>query len=189
MIETKQDLTEALQMDREALGISKRRRHPRWLRDSVWRFEIILRKHEYYINNSKKSLLYLLISKWYGLRHERIGCRLGFDIPCNVFGPGLRINHNGYIVVNQNARVGDWCDIHQGVNIGQNIDSGAPVIGNNVWIGPGAKIFGKIEIADGCAIGANAVVNNSFTSPFSTIGGVPAKLIGQKGNPWIKPYK
>ena len=40
---------------------------------------------------------------------------------------------------------------------------GVPILGNNIYIGPGAKIFGKIQIVDGCKIGANAVVNKSFS--------------------------
>lgn len=44
-----------------------------------------------------------------------------------------------------------------------------------MYIGPGAKIFGKIKIADGIKIGANAVVNKSFLSAGKTIVGVPAK--------------
>ncbi len=55
-------------------------------------------------------------------------------------------------------------------------------IGNNVYIGPGARIFGDIEIADGIAIGANAVVNRSFLEPGITIAGVPARKISDKGS-------
>jgi len=113
---------------------------------------------------------------------------LGFDIPINTFGPGLKINHFGLIVVNGNARIGAFCDIHQGVNIGQhgiNIDD-VPTIGDNVWIGPGAKIFGKITIASRCAIGANAVVNRSFNEENISIAGIPAKKISDTGNPYIK---
>ncbi|HMP14590.1 MAG TPA: hypothetical protein PKD70_11975, partial [Saprospiraceae bacterium] len=49
---------------------------------------------------------------------------------------------------------------------------------NNVYIGPGAKIFGAIQIADNVAIGANAVVNKTFGESGVVIGGVPAKVIG-----------
>lgn len=53
----------------------------------------------------------------------------------------------------------------------------SPHIGNNVWIGPGAKLFGKINIADNCQIGANAVVNKTFDIPGSVIVGCPAKVV------------
>ena len=55
-------------------------------------------------------------------------------------------------------------------------------LGNNVYIGPGAKIFGDIKIADGIAIGANSVVNKSFTEPNIGIAGVPAQKINDKGS-------
>ena len=122
-------------------------------------------------------------------RHQSLGYLLGFDIPINVFGPGLRINHWGMIVVNGNARIGAFCDIHQGVNIGNHGNSdNVPEIGNNVWIGPGAKLFGKIHIADGCAIGANAVVNRSFNEPNKSVAGIPAKIVSDKGNRNIRVY-
>jgi serine O-acetyltransferase len=57
----------------------------------------------------------------------------------------------------------------------------APQIGNNVYIGPGAKIFGEIVIADNIAIGANSVVNKSFYEKGISIAGVPAKKINTKG--------
>lgn len=55
-----------------------------------------------------------------------------------------------------------------------------PTIGNNCYIGPGAKIFGKIKIGDNVAIGANAVVNKDFPDGV-TIAGVPAKIVSNKG--------
>lgn len=47
----------------------------------------------------------------------------------------------------------------------------APIIGNNVEVGFGAVIIGKVKI------GANSVVTNSFIEPNITIAGVPAKKI------------
>ena len=56
-----------------------------------------------------------------------------------------------------------------------------PKIGNNVVIGVGAVVLGDIHIADGIAIGANAVVNKSFGEPSIAIAGVPAKKISNNG--------
>lgn len=58
--------------------------------------------------------------------------------------------------------------------------SGAPVIGDNCYVGPGAKIFGGIVLGDNIVIGANAVVNASFPNGNCTIAGVPAKIISNK---------
>lgn len=88
------------------------------------------------------------------------------------------------LIVNPKCKIGAWCDIHQGVNIGESFDKKAPTIGSNVWIGTGAKIFGDIKIADNICIGANSVVGKSFTEPNITIAGVPAIKIKETGNPY-----
>lgn len=67
------------------------------------------------------------------------------------------------IFLTQSAKVGKDVVIFQQVTIGANTikDSksyGAPVIGDNVYIGAGAKIIGNSHISDNCRIGANAVV-------------------------------
>jgi serine O-acetyltransferase len=79
--------------------------------------------------------------------------------------------------VNGGAKIGANCRIHPDVVIGAGASYRykALKIGDNVFIGPGAKIFGDITIADGIAIDANAVVNKSFLETNITIAGVPAK--------------
>lgn len=178
MIHTKEDLRLYLQKDKEALGITRKR--PRIVGDDIWKFQIALRNHEYYHNNGGG-----ILGVVWALIHHWMGIRLGFSIPINVFDYGLRINHYGYVVVNAGARIGKFCDIHQGVNIGQNIEpESVPAIGDNVWIGPGAKLFGKITIANRIVIGANAVVNKSFTEENITIAGVPARKVKDSGDPY-----
>ena len=157
MILSKSDLQRYLELDRRALGIRRAKRPP-LTGYRVWKFQVALRKHEYYANTGR-SLFGRIMKKFWGAVHEIYGVRLGFSIPINVFGPGLRINHYGLIVVNPKARVGAFCDIHQGVNIGEGFGKDeVPEIGDHVYIGPGAKIYGRIRIADRTAVGANAVV-------------------------------
>ena len=73
--------------------------------------------------------------------------------------------------------IGKNCRIHVCVNIGtaKGCVGSAPKIGSNVYIGPGAKIFGPIVIADDCVIGANAVVNRDCCIPGTKLLGIPAK--------------
>lgn len=96
------------------------------------------------------------------LRHLSI--KLGISIPlgCEI-GPGFYIGHFGGIFLNPQVVIGKNCNISQDVTIGQNnrSNAGVPVIGDFVYMAPGAKIFGNIKIRDYCAIGANAVVNRS----------------------------
>ena len=102
---------------------------------------------------------------------------LHLTIPKNVFGPGLCIVHHGTVVVSEKAQVGRFCRIHPGTCIGDY--NGAPTLGDYVYIGPGAKLFGDIHIGNNVAIGANSVVNSSFGDN-QTIGGIPARHLSAK---------
>lgn len=185
MIKSKRDLQFYLLADQFILGRTRKRPS---LNDEVWRYQILLRKAEY-LSNQPSSIYTKIKLKYLRFRKLRLGLKLGFDIPENVFDAGLRINHFGSLIVNPKARIGRWCDIHQGVVIGSNnSEEGTPlvpIIGSNVWIGPGAKLFGNITIGNDVQIGANSVVNNSFTENV-TVGGVPAKVIATKGTTGIK---
>ena len=121
----------------------------------------------------------------------RLGRKLGWTVGLNCFGPGRCIVHYGTVVVNGNARIGEIARLHAGVNIGANGGSKeCPKIGDNVYFGPGAKVFGDITIASNVAIGTNAVVNRSFEEEGVTIAGVPARIVSHKGTEKIiKRYK
>lgn len=130
------------------------------------------------------GIVHKLLSKYYSFRLQRLGLRCGFTIPPNTCGKGLNLAHTGTIVISTYAIIGENCRIHAGVNIGTaaGTQGQAPNIGNNVYIGPGAKIYGPITVADGVAIGANAVVNKDFLEENATLVGVPAKIINYKGS-------
>lgn len=176
MITNKQELKEYLEADKIAL--SRKRKKPK-INDFIWKYEILLRKCEYFSNTHGNTLL----KNWYSMKRSFIGTLCGFSVPINTTGKGLCLAHVGPIIINDHAKIGDNCRIHVGVNIGADfrVSDAAPKIGNNVYIGPGAKLFGDIEIADGIAIGANAVVNMSFTEPNISIAGVPARIISKQG--------
>ena len=85
--------------------------------------------------------------------------------------------HYGTIVISQATRIGANCRIHAGVNIGANAgEKTAATIGDNVYIGPGAKLIGAITVGDNACIGANAVVTKDVESGV-TVDGIPAKVI------------
>lgn len=180
MIKSRDDLKEYLEADKTALGAKGKR--PR-IHDYIWRYERALRYFEFYSNCSGSALDKL--PKWlWKQRFMSLGMKCGYFIPINAVGKGLNIAHIGTIIINKHARIGDYCRMHVGVNIGTEagFDDKAPKLGNFIYIGPGAKHFGDITIADGIAIGANAVVNKSFTEKDKTIAGVPAKVISDKGS-------
>lgn len=184
MINSKEDYNKYIKIDMYVYG--RKHKFPKLFYDETWKFILALRNHEYHHN--QKGLYHKIMEKFWGILHQHYGLLMGWDIPINTFGPGLKINHYGLIIVNENAKIGAFCDIHQGVNIGQhgNDKLDVPIIGDNVWIGPGAKIFGKIKIASGIAIGANAVVNTSFEESNISIAGIPAKKVSNKGNRYLR---
>ena len=115
------------------------------------------------------------------MQFNKFSYKLGYTIPLNVIGSGLALPHYGTIVINSKSKIGKNCRIHVGVNIGANGGSNAaPQIGDDVYIGPGAKIIGDIIIADGVIIGANAVVCKSIDFPNTVWAGVPAKLLKKR---------
>jgi serine O-acetyltransferase len=102
----------------------------------------------------------------------------GIELPCEVrIGRNFVIDHFGGIIVSGYTTFGDNCRIRQGVSIGlASVDDPcAPQIGNDVDIGCGAKLLGRIVIGDHVTIGANAVVLENVPS-HSTAVGVPAKI-------------
>lgn len=183
MITSKKELLHFLRQDAIALR-TKGRKSPRLFGDEIWRYQIVLRKAEYYNNAFKSSKKLLLLPYiWYKFLLKRYSIKLGFSIPINVFGPGLSIAHYGTIVVNSSAKVGKNCRLQEGVNIGSTSGNHkAPQLGDNVFIGTGAKIIGDISIADDVVIGANAVVVKSITEKGVTYGGIPAKKISSNNS-------
>jgi serine O-acetyltransferase len=115
------------------------------------------------------SLLYRIAFKW-------VQMVAGIELPCEVeIGRNFVIDHSGGIVVSGFARFGNDCRIRTGVVVGlaRVDDPCAPVIGNNVDIGAGAKVLGRIRIGNNVRIGANAVVVADVPDDHVAVG-VPA---------------
>lgn len=175
MINNKEDYLYYRKCDQIALR--RKNSRPKMFSDEIYRFEILLRKFEYY-TNCRKDIIGRLIKIIVHFKFKRLSLKLGFTIPINCFGPGLSIAHYGTIVVAQNAHIGANCRIHEGVNIGgTNGSDEAATIGDNVFIGAGVKIIGQVKIADNVAIGSNAVIVKDILESGITVGGVPAKKI------------
>ena len=111
--------------------------------------------------------------------------KYGVEIsPATQIGPGFYIGHFGGILVSNAAKIGRNCDVSNQVTIGVSSRGdrmGAPTIGDNVYIGPGAKIFGAITIGNNVAIGANAVVTHDVPDN-AVVAGVPARVISMRGS-------
>lgn len=111
----------------------------------------------------------------------KISCQIltGIDLPCETMvGKGLKFEHFGGIIISGDTVIGDHVIIRNGVTIGlkHTHQPGAPVIGNRVDIGTGAKILGAIRIGDDAVIGANAVVLIDVPAGALAVG-IPARII------------
>ncbi len=110
----------------------------------------------------------------------------GIDIPRGAkIGPGLYIGHYGGIFISSVANIGRRASISQQVIIGlagHGEQRGAPTVGDNVYIGPGAKIFGKITIGNNVKIGANAVVHKDVPDNAIVALDPGFKILSFKGN-------
>lgn len=98
------------------------------------------------------------------------GCVIGVGAD---FGPGLVIMHPIGVVINSKVKGGSNITIESGVVIGDE-KGRSPVLGNDIFIGAGAKIIGELQLSDEVKVGANAVVTKSAPAG-ATMLGVPAK--------------
>lgn len=99
-----------------------------------------------------------------------IGGGAEFDSP-----PILYHGLNG-IVVSHFAHIGKNCTINQQVTIAGGKEAESVYIGDNVFIGAGAKIIGPVKIGSNVKIGANAVVVKNVPDN-CTVVGVPARIV------------
>jgi len=108
----------------------------------------------------------LLLTPLYLYLDHRLRAKWGIQIQRRVrIGGGFYIGHYGGIFISDLATIGENCNISQDVTIGvagEGARRGAPDIGNNVYIGPGAKVNGKIRVGNNVNIGPNAVVTHNI---------------------------
>jgi serine O-acetyltransferase len=111
--------------------------------------------------------------------------KYGISIPYNAcIGGGLYIGHFGGIIVNHETVIGKNCNINHDVTIGAAYGGkkpGVPVVGDNVYFGPGCKVIGGIMIGNDVAIGANCVLTKSVPDN-SVVAGIPGVVISDKGS-------
>lgn len=138
---------------------------------------------------SFKALVYYKIAHYfYEKKHyliarflsERAKRKTGIEIhPGATIGKGLFIDHGTGVVIGETAIIKDNVTMFHGVTLGgtgKEKGKRHPTIGNNVFIGCGAKILGNIEIGDNTKIGANAVILKN-TPANVTVVGIPGQIV------------
>lgn len=145
----------------------------------IKRYLKYLRLQEYY--KKKCGKINNIRSLYWARKKNTLGNKLGFFIPEFTLGIGASIYHHGSIIINGDARIGKNCILH-GMNcIGNDGETkDAPVIGDSVDIGVGAKVIGKVTLADEIKIGANAIVTKSFEFNGMTLIGIPARELQKR---------
>ncbi|PIE22438.1 MAG: serine acetyltransferase [Planctomycetota bacterium] len=158
-----------------------RAHHGAWLRPGFQALAV------YRFGFWKQRIRWRLLRIPFSLLHHcgSIFCRnfYGIELPCTVkIGRRLVLEHQHGITIHGNVVIGDDCVIRQGVTIGNrhlNDPFGAPVLGNHVNIGAGAKVLGRIHLGDHVNVGANAVVLSSVPA-HTTVAGIPAKPVKRR---------
>ena len=143
---------------------------------------------EVFLYPSFKAQLYHKISKYfYQKKHfliarylsEKAKRKTGIEIhPGATIGKNLFIDHGMGVVIGETAIIKDNVILLHGVTLGgtgKETGKRHPTIGNNVFIGSGAKILGNITINDNVKIGANAVILKNVQEN-TTIVGIPGRI-------------
>jgi serine O-acetyltransferase len=124
----------------------------------------------------RSVLIRKVFSLIYKVLFKLVQVLTGVELPCEVaIGPHFVIDHFGGIIISGYAEFGENCRIRNGVVVGaRRVDEKwAPIVGNNVDIGAGAKLLGRIRVGDNVVIGANAVVLSDVPDNSVAVG-VPA---------------
>lgn len=153
-----------------------------FIKDYSFRYTFYLRVLN---SNASSFLKYLCKKNLANLSRKRL-CFINPNIP---IGAAFRLGHCFDVIIDA-ERIGNNVKVMQQVTIGRCVAGnrqGVPIIGDNIYIGAGAKIVGKVNIGNNVIIGANAVVTKDVPSN-AVVGGVPAKIIRMNGDKEIHKW-
>jgi serine O-acetyltransferase len=142
---------------------------------------------------SLPSLPRLLLLPVYFVLNGLVKIMWGIELPRSAtIGPGFYIGHFGGITIAPGVVIGRNCNISQHITIGlsgQGEKAGVPTIGDNVYIAPGARIFGRISVGNNVKIGANAVVYEDIPDNAIVVLEPGFKIVSYKGNRSLKNWE
>ena len=176
MIQTKKDLAFYIAADRIMNGYQPAKNGMSWIKESflmgggkiiILRYLESLRKYAYYSNNNRRLLSWnSVMLLYYRYRLEKLSLRCGFSIGTNSLGYGVVIPHYGTIVVNENARIGNYAVLHTCTCVA----GGDKVIGDGLYLSTGSQIVGSLHLGNSVTIAAHSLVNKSFENNVLIVG-------------------
>ncbi|MFI5013269.1 MAG: serine O-acetyltransferase, partial [Hyphomicrobiales bacterium] len=103
--------------------------------------------------------------------------------PLARIGPGLFMPHFGGILIGSGVVIGAHCEIFHNVTLGRSTPRGTdvPRLGDRVYLGPGAMLFGGIEVGDDVYVAANSVLARSVPDRACVVGN-PSKIVSRNGS-------
>ena len=130
-----------------------------------------------------------LINKWFIFRYNSKCDKHGIYLPPSTkIGHGFRFIHAGPLLIHDRAILGINCIVHPCAQIGTSrTKEGAPIIGDNCFIGNGCHIIGDCKIGDWCFISPGAFVCKDIPAG-SVVGAGLNNIISDKGEETIKLY-
>ena len=139
-------------------------------------------------NQIENRLVRRAASKTYGVMFLGIELMTGIVMNREVkVGEEFHLVHWGNTKIHPDAVIGNRVGIMHDVTLGTNMDRpGVPVIGDDVFIGAGAKILGPVKIGNGARIAANSLVLSDVPAGATAIG-VPARILQYTGRPESRP--
>ena len=149
-----------------------------WLNPAFWAITIHRFGHWLYVDKPFFLIaIPLKIVFFFAYLFSEVVMEMSLD-PQATIGGGLYIAHIGGIHINPEAVIGSSCNLTHHTTIGASAmgRSGSPIIGDNVYIGTGATLAGKIKIGNGAKIAANTLVITNVPEG-ATVMGVPGRII------------
>ncbi len=158
--------------------------HRLWLEPALWAIGTHRLGNRLYVDPPNALLRFPLKALWFAAnKFCQIFMEMDIDAQATI-GGGLYIGHIGGVHINPGAVLGRNCDLAHRITIGASAmgRGGIPVLGDEVYIGTGAALVGKIRIGSGAKIAANSLVISNVPAG-ATVMGVPARIIMQPPRP------
>ncbi|HEX5478159.1 MAG TPA: DapH/DapD/GlmU-related protein [Dehalococcoidia bacterium] len=141
-----------------------------------------------YRHVSLRAMLWFRLGNWCqrrgipglpGIIQRHLYHRYGLDIVIgSAIAGGLYIAHPSGTVIAVDY-IGSNCSIIASVTLGLRNERAFPTIGDDVFIGAGARVLGGVAVGDGARIGANAVVIHDVPAGATAVG-IPARVVGAR---------